>query len=137
MSVIVCSNLRAANVEREKLWENPDKPMSLSYLGNATAGEMGEACNVIKKLDREAMGMKGSRDTVEHLAEELADVMIYIDIIALRLGIDMDEAIANKFNKTSTENSFGVFIDSKLFRQREDSARSHAPENFTDHPKVG
>jgi NTP pyrophosphatase (non-canonical NTP hydrolase) len=104
------TTLREANIAREKLWENPAKPMSLSYLGNACAGEMGEACNVIKKLDREVLGMAGSRDTVEHLGEELADVLIYIDIIALRTGIDLEAAVARKFNKTSDQVGFDVKI---------------------------
>jgi NTP pyrophosphatase (non-canonical NTP hydrolase) len=50
--------------------------LSLAYKGNELAGEAGEACNVIKKLERERLGMPGSRDTVAHLAEELADVII-------------------------------------------------------------
>jgi len=65
------------------------------------AGEVGEACNVIKKLERERMGIRGSRATVEQLAEELADVVICADLIAMKEGIDLMASVAIKFNKTS------------------------------------
>lgn len=97
----VHSTLRAANVARNVEWVNGGPPMSLSFRGNELAGEVGEACNVIKKLDRERLGLKGSRDTVGHLAEELADVMICCDLIAMDLGIDLQQAVADKFNATS------------------------------------
>ncbi len=93
--------LRDANLERQKEYGESAPHMSLSYWGNAIAGEVGEVCNVLKKLEREAMGLKGSRDTVEHLAEELADVRIYMDLLEAKMGIDIDAAIVRKFNATS------------------------------------
>jgi NTP pyrophosphatase (non-canonical NTP hydrolase) len=92
--------LRSANIARQAEWTNGAK-LSLAYKGNELAGEAGEACNVIKKLERERLGMPGSRDTVAHLAEELADVIICCDLIALEEGIDLDAAVAAKFNATS------------------------------------
>lgn len=94
------TTLRAANIARQKEWDAGNK-ISLSYRGNELAGEVGEACNVIKKLDRERLGIAGSRDTVEHLAEELADAIICIDLIAAAEGIDLDAAVRSKFNATS------------------------------------
>lgn len=90
--------LREANRARSAEWSND---VSLSFRGNELAGETGEACNVIKKLERERLGIRGSRDTNEHLAEELADVLICVDLIAMDLGIDMVEALQDKFNATS------------------------------------
>lgn len=92
--------LRSANRARQKEWDPSDK-ITLAYRGNEIAGEVGEACNVIKKLERERLGIKGSRDTVEHLAEELADVMICADLIAMHEGIDLDATVRSKFNATS------------------------------------
>jgi NTP pyrophosphatase (non-canonical NTP hydrolase) len=92
--------LRDANAARQREWDKGDQ-ITLSYRGNELAGETGEACNVIKKLERERMGIRGSRDTVEHLAEELADVVICADLIAMAAGIDLDAAVAAKFNATS------------------------------------
>src|SRR5262245_28521605 len=92
--------LRSANAARQKEWDKNNN-ISLSYRGNEMAGEVGEACNVIKKLERERLGIRGSRASVEQLAEELADVVICADLIAMAEGIDLDAAVARKFNKTS------------------------------------
>lgn len=94
------NTLREANLARQAEWD-PDDQITLSYRGNEMAGEVGEACNVIKKLERERMGIRGSRDTVAHLAEELADVIICADLIASAAGIDLDQAVRDKFNATS------------------------------------
>lgn len=99
---ILYTSLRDANFMRAKEWEGgAGVKLSLSYRGNELAGECGEACNILKKLDREILGMVGSRATVEQLAEELADVIICVDLCAMDLGIDLDKAVAKKFNKTS------------------------------------
>jgi NTP pyrophosphatase (non-canonical NTP hydrolase) len=65
------------------------------------AGEVGEACNVAKKLERERLGWAGSRDTVEHLAEELADVIICVDLVAMDFNLDLGLWVPHKFNMTS------------------------------------
>lgn len=103
--------LRIANDSRQVQWENAQEKLSLSYLGNAIAGEVGEACNVIKKLEREQLGLRGSKASVSDLADELADVIIYIDILASRCDIDLGEAIRSKFNKTSEKYGLGTRID--------------------------
>lgn len=94
------TNLRAANEARQAEWDG-NSQITPAYRGNELAGEVGEACNVIKKLERERLGIAGSRDTKEHLAEELADVVICADLIAMDFGIDLDEAVRQKFNATS------------------------------------
>lgn len=97
------SNITAAHRARQKEWD-PDNRLTLSYRGNEMAGEVGEACNVIKKLERERLGIIGSRDTVEHLADELADVIHTAYLVALHAGIDLDAAVVRKFNATSEKN---------------------------------
>lgn len=92
--------LRAANAARQKEWDK-EGGIDLAYRGNELAGEVGEACNVIKKLERERRGIRGSRATVEQAADELADVIICADLIAMELGIDLGFAVARKFNATS------------------------------------
>lgn len=94
------STLRAANQARQKEWDAGNQ-ITLAYRGNELAGEVGEACNVLKKLERERLGIRGSRATKEQLAEELADVVICADLIAMDAGIDLDEAVRAKFNATS------------------------------------
>lgn len=94
------TTLRDANIARQEEWTQGAQ-ISLSYKGNELAGEVGEACNVIKKIEREAHGMPGSRATYADLADELADVLICADLIALAAGIDLDAAVRRKFNMTS------------------------------------
>lgn len=100
MSIPVFKSLRKANEHRQKEWDG-DNQISLSYRGNELAGEVGEACNIIKKLERERLGIRGSKSSLEALAEELADVIICADLIAMHEGINLDKAVHEKFNKTS------------------------------------
>jgi NTP pyrophosphatase (non-canonical NTP hydrolase) len=101
------STLREANAARQDAWiAGSGNVPDLSFRGNELAGETGEVCNVIKKLERERLGWRGSRDTVEHLAEELADTVICADLVALAAGIDLNAAVARKFNATSEKNGF-------------------------------
>lgn len=104
------SKLRVANIERHREWWIGVGP-TLAFRGVELAGEAGEACNVIKKLEREALGLKGSRATVEQLADELADVVICVDLIAMDMKIDLDHAVAAKFNKTSKARGLATMMD--------------------------
>jgi len=92
--------LREANRIREKEWDANSR-IDLSYRGNELGGECGEAQNIIKKLERERLGLRGTRTTIERLAEELADVLICADLIAMHFEIDIEEAVHKKFNMTS------------------------------------
>lgn len=105
--------LRQANETREHEWE-ADEPtgegFSLLFLSNAMGGECGEAQNVVKKMERARMGYRGSKATAADLAEELADVVIYLDLLARKAGIDLSEAVTHKFNATSTKLGFKTFL---------------------------
>ena len=92
--------LREANKWRHIEWSQGNA-ISLSYRGNELAGEVGEACNILKKLDREQMGIVGSRASKDQLADELADVVICVDLIAMDMSIDLAAAVRRKFNATS------------------------------------
>lgn len=102
------TNLRAANVARDQEWNTGSERVSMTFRATELAGEVGEACNVIKKLERERIGLVGSRDTKEHLAEELADIVICTDLVAMDADIDLDAAIAAKFNATSEKNGLST-----------------------------
>lgn len=101
--------LRIANAERQRQWDRGDV-ITLEYRGNELAGEVGEACNVVKKLARERLAIRGSRATLQDLADELADVIICADLVAMQAGIDLGRAVAQKFNATSEKNALGVFL---------------------------
>lgn len=75
------TSLREANIERQFLWENGNNlkfPQKFRLL--ELQGEIGEACNVLKKMVRESLGAPGSRATKEDLCNELADVLICLDL---------------------------------------------------------
>jgi NTP pyrophosphatase (non-canonical NTP hydrolase) len=93
-------DLRVANQQRQREWDK-DSGITASYRAMELGGEVGEALNVVKKLERERLGIRGSRATPEHLAEELADVVICVDLLALHYGVDLGSAIIRKFNATS------------------------------------
>jgi hypothetical protein len=42
------------------------------------------------------------------IADEIADNVIYLDLMAQSLGLDLGEIVANKFNKTS--DKIGSFV---------------------------
>ncbi len=61
----------------------------------------GRACNIAKKLERERLGLVGSRATLDDLAAELQEVLIATFCLAVQFSIRLDVAVAVKFNKTS------------------------------------
>jgi NTP pyrophosphatase (non-canonical NTP hydrolase) len=80
---------------------------SLSDWMTATMGELGEAANVVKKLNRVRDGVRGNRETETELraklARELADVVVYLDLTFQRLGLDMGETVQKVFNDKSDQ----------------------------------
>lgn len=72
--------------------------------GCAVAGEVGELCNVLKKYERQ-MPTDPDRDTLTaDIGEEIADVVIYLDLLAAYFAMDMRRLIESKFNKTSKKH---------------------------------
>ena len=78
---------------------------TLSDWMTATMGELGEAANVTKKLNRYRDGITGNNQTeVELRAElqkEIADTFIYLDLTAQSAGFSLIEAVLRKFELTS------------------------------------
>lgn len=101
--------LRQANHTRQQEWD-PTDAITLEYRGNELAGETGEACNVVKKLARERLGLRGSRAAISDLAEELADIIICVDLLAMQVGINLEVAVRQKFNATSTKYNLSTKI---------------------------
>ncbi len=76
----------------------------------AVVGELGEYANLRKKVER---GDVTAEEAKPLLADELADVVIYLDILAEQLGIDLGEAVMHKWNRTSERVGCGMFIDAE------------------------
>jgi NTP pyrophosphatase (non-canonical NTP hydrolase) len=73
--------------------------------GCSAAGEMGEACNKITKLRRQSMpGYPLTSDQIDikiDIGYEIADVVIYLDLLCSRLGLKLEDLVKEKFNITS------------------------------------
>jgi len=89
---------------------------------NAMAGEVGEACNVAKKLVRGDYA--DWKDGVAELLKELADVVIYADLCAQRVGMPLETAIVQKFNEVSERIDSNVRLTVKE-ESRAERAEGH------------
>lgn len=74
--------------------------------GCAIGGECGELLNKLKKYERQTTCDPLREDLIVEISDEMADVIIYMDILAGQLGISLERAIQRKFNKTSDKHGF-------------------------------
>jgi NTP pyrophosphatase (non-canonical NTP hydrolase) len=90
--------LSQANAERlatTAVYEKCRTEWSLADWINALAGETGELCNLVKKIRR------GDVIDAKELGKELADIVIYADLLASQMGLDLSECVQQKFNEVS------------------------------------
>jgi NTP pyrophosphatase (non-canonical NTP hydrolase) len=112
MPKLTFENFRAKNISRMRRWHSiATEPWNGADWGNALAGEVGEACNIIKKIRRIETGTPGRKNKgkeyyLKALAHELADVYCYLDIVADYYDIELPAAIVEKFNLISDELGF-------------------------------
>jgi len=110
--------LRSANLNRLPEFKNSKGELAhskrdgsdwkLSAWSNAVVGELGEAANIIKKIERGDFTLEEKR---EELAKEFADVITYMDILAYRAGVDLGAAVIMKFNQVSKRTGSKVRIE--------------------------
>jgi NTP pyrophosphatase (non-canonical NTP hydrolase) len=108
--------LRERNVARCEDVFHPLLAWSPTDWATAFAGEAGEACNVVKKL-RRLDGADKTQDTPENrerlrdqIATELADAVIYADLLAARIGRSLGDAVTAKFNEVSAKRGSLVML---------------------------
>lgn len=109
--------LRKANVARCESPDGFDHPLdnwSVAEWGCAVSGEVGEACNIAKKLLRVRDSIPGNKQSKEELQEalirEIADAVIYLDLWAASQGIDLEMAVRLAFNAKSIEIEYNEKI---------------------------
>lgn len=109
--------LRPVNVQRAKEGFKCYDNQPLTYWTTALAGEVGELCNMIKKMQRVERGGTDSGSsysakdiTKEMLKEEIGGIAIYLDLLASLLDISLEEAIIDTFNSKSEKHGFNQFI---------------------------
>lgn len=95
------NELRRLNIERQKEWD-PDNKATLSFKGLEFAGEAGELASKIKKLARKTeFDFVGSDYDMTDIEEEVGDVLITLDLVCQKMGIDIEKVTKKKFNATS------------------------------------
>jgi NTP pyrophosphatase (non-canonical NTP hydrolase) len=101
--------LRAANIERTEAptprgWGHPLNAWSPLEWAGALCGEAGEVANKCKKLRR------GDAIETSAIGAELADVVIYADLLCARLGLNLGVFVRETFNAKSRERGMTVFL---------------------------
>ena len=115
------NGLRAVNLPRALRWHKGGlEEWSVNDWLAAMGGEAGEALNAGKKHRRLLGGVQQHGDVPAHLKaaedrimEELADTVIYADLVASRLGRSLDGAIVEKFNAISVRENFPERLSSE------------------------
>lgn len=97
--MLTFQEIRKQNLSRANDWI-PISSWSIMEWACAMAGEAGELCNVAKKIHRIETNVAKRKkeigaDLMPNLAEEAADVFIYLDLLCA--SRDLDVAIIKKF----------------------------------------
>lgn len=102
--------LRAANLSRVVRFGHGDIKAPHGWgpmqWGCALAGEVGELCNYLKKYQRQMPSDPSPDELHGEIAREIADVFIYLDLLAATFDLDLGRIIASKFNATSKKFGF-------------------------------
>lgn len=103
------AEFRKANVARCIKWhpQGIDSWSPSDWL-TAVTGELGELASLLKMRNRERDGLTGNKfsPTQKQIADELADVLTYLDLLAEVLGVDLASAAVAKFNEVSERVGF-------------------------------
>lgn len=110
MTVFDLADFTRMNIERS---QSPDgfnhqlSDWSLSDWMTAAMGELGEAANIVKKMNRNRDNIRGNKETEDQLrvklAGELADVFIYLNLMTVAAGLSPTRIVRDKFNRKSEE----------------------------------
>jgi NTP pyrophosphatase (non-canonical NTP hydrolase) len=92
-----------------KFMNGPLEQWTESDWAVAGAGEMGEVCDGIKKLNRMRMGVHSNNvrsqvseaDMKKHILKEIGDTVTYLDLLAQRMGSDVESCLRAAFNSVS------------------------------------
>lgn len=113
MAEMTLSQIQAISTKRAGRWHPCGiGEWTVSDWAVAMAGEAGEMCNAVKKLNRLRTGAQGANNPTSEAAavyaigEELADTVLYAVLVAQRLEIPLAAAVAAKFNAVSRREGF-------------------------------
>lgn len=115
--------LRSANLARLPLFKDargnpchtePDgSDWSPADWVTAVVGELGEAANIIKKIKRGDFGVVGDPEydaAIVKLRKEFADVICYMDLLAVQFDVNLGDAVRDKFNEVSDRVGANIYL---------------------------
>ena len=106
------SEANRARCEHPQGFNHPLAGWSASDWMTALVGEVGEAANVVKKLNRYRDGVPGNKvpeaELRDQLRRELGDVFVYLDLMCQSLGFSIADVAADVFNTKSAEIGYPV-----------------------------
>ena len=85
----------------------PDIGDNVRYPALGLAGEIGEICNKIKKIERDQEGVV-TQDTIDSLAAELGDVLWYVAALCSELGLRMAMVAIDNLEKLADRQTAGT-----------------------------
>lgn len=91
------------NLARCNTWHNINDWTPSDWM-TAVVGELGEAANLVKKLNRLEHGIQQNANSddrealIKKIGLEIADTFTYLDLLAQRLGISLEDVTIEKFN---------------------------------------
>ena len=94
-------------------------PNNMIYNGNALAGETGEVCNQIKKVEMGKMKpewvvqrndkLPNSTELKDKINDELGDTLFYLTRVALDNNSSLDEIMSMQVNKLNNQSiKYGI-----------------------------
>jgi NTP pyrophosphatase (non-canonical NTP hydrolase) len=80
----------------------------------AMAGEAGEVCDAVKKFRRIETSVVSANPrqpadreaAVRAIAKEIGDTTVYLDLLAQRLGLRLEDCVRDTFNRISEREGF-------------------------------
>lgn len=104
----------------EQDFQHPLDAWKSSEWTNAMAGEIGETCNLAKKLDRLTLGSarmnnkpgdQDPEDLIRRMLSEAADAVIYADLLCSKHGRKLGDVVRETFNAKSDELGCAIKLE--------------------------
>lgn len=112
------ASLKEANDRRNLLIYPYCQKWDTMHWGCALAGEVGELCNRLKKWERDDIKQGENYTDYEarkvqerdEIGKEIADVVLYADLLASKLKLTLSELVRAKFNEVSKRKGSDIVL---------------------------
>lgn len=119
MNKLTFAKMRYANLARLDDIFHPIDEWNACEWACAMAGEAGEVCNAVKKMKRMETGSTTEgdptnyTDAIDAIGSEIADTILYLDLLAARLSIDIGHEVCKKFNEVSERRKSRITLNAE------------------------